>query len=417
MAEYEATHDPLTGLTNRRALMDRLQSVLDDAIGPESCALLYCDVDNMKMINDGLGHHVGDMALQTLASRMTEIARLDDLVTRVGGDEFILMFSGSMDSADLEAIADRMIDECSRPMTVDGEEFSLSISAGIAVSENDDTIVRLMQRADAALYEAKRTGRNRWVAYSDHMRRATGEALRLREDIRRGIAAQEFCVEYQPIVALSRGSVIAHEALVRWNHPVDGMRLPGTFIAVAEETGLIQEIDRAVFDIVVADLAAERLDTPVTVNVSAVHLGDVSAMNRIHEALEIHPLLRHRIWLEITETALPGLVDTALEQLIRLDAAGVRLVLDDFGTGFASLYYLAQAPISVIKIDQSLTHVTGANGKAAGLLGWIRTLGNDLGLMVIAEGIETQEQQAWIRGLGIDYGQGWMLGRPAAVLQ
>ena len=150
-------------------------------------------------------------------------------------------------------------------------------------------------------------------------------------------------------------------------------------------------------------------------NLSAVHLGDVEAMNRIHDSLEAHPLLRHRIWLEITETALPGLVDEALEQLTRLDAAGARLVLDDFGTGFASLYYLAQAPISVIKIDQSLTHVAAAQGKASGLLGWIRTLGINLGLMVIAEGIETEEQLAWIRDLGIDYGQGWVLGRPAPV--
>ena len=411
-AEYEATHDALTGLTNRRVLMDRLQQGLDSR---EGCALLYCDVDNMKLINDGLGHHIGDLALQNLAARMKDVARHDDLVTRVGGDEFVLMFTGPADAAGWAAVADRIIEEAARPMDIEGEEFSFSVSAGLAMSEPEDTIVSLMQRADAALYEAKRKGRNRWVAFTDHLRRTTQHTLKLREDLKRGLAAGEFSVQYQPIVALSRDAVIAHEALVRWNHPVDGMRLPATFLEVAEQSGIIREIDQRVFDIVLEDLAAGLIDTPVSVNLSAVHISDAEAMDRIHDSLEAHPLLRHRIWLEVTETALPGLVDEAIAQLARLDAAGARLVLDDFGTGFASLYYLAKAPISVIKIDQSLTHVDSANGKASGLLTWIRTLGSNLGIMVIAEGIETDEQLVWLRDQGIDYGQGWALGHPAAV--
>lgn len=411
-AEYEATHDALTGLTNRRVLMDRLQQGLDDHAG---CALLYCDVDNMKLINDGLGHHAGDIALQTLASRMKDVARHDDLVTRVGGDEFVMMFSGGTDAAGWAAIADRMIEEASRPMTIDGEEFSLSISAGLAMSEPDDSIVKLMQRADAALYEAKRKGRNRWVAFTDHMRKAAGNSLKVREDLKRALVAGEFVVHYQPIVALARGAVIAHEALVRWNHPIDGTRYPDTFLEVAEQSGLIRDIDQCVFDIVLEDLASGRIDTPVSVNLSAVHISDAKAMDRIHDSLDSHQLLRHRIWIEVTETALPGLVDEALTQLVRLDAAGVRLVLDDFGTGFASLFYLAKAPISVIKIDQSLTQANSMNGKASGLLGWIRSLGTNLGIMVIAEGIETQSQLAWLREQGIDYGQGWALGYPEAV--
>ena len=411
-AEYEATHDALTGLTNRRVLMERLQQGLDDHAG---CALLYCDVDNMKLINDGLGHHAGDMALQTLASRMKDVARHDDLVTRVGGDEFVMMFSGGTDAAGWAAIADRMVEEASRPMTIEGEEFSLTVSAGLAMSEPDDSIVKLMQRADAALYEAKRKGRNRWVAFTDHLRKTAGNTLKVREDLKRALVAGEFVVHYQPIVALARGAVIAHEALVRWNHPMDGLRYPATFLEVAEQSGLIREIDQVVFDIVLEDLAAGRIDTPVSVNLSAVHISDVAAMDRIHESLDTHQLLRHRIWIEVTETALPGLVEDALEQLARLDAAGVRLVLDDFGTGFASLFYLAKAPISVIKIDQSLTQADSMNGKASGLLGWIRTLGTNLGIMVIAEGIETAEQLAWLREQGIDYGQGWALGYPESV--
>jgi diguanylate cyclase (GGDEF)-like protein/PAS domain S-box-containing protein len=413
-AEYEATHDALTGLTNRRVLMDRLQEVLDSSDPEGGCALLYCDVDNMKLINDGLGHHVGDLALRALAHRLANVARHEDLVTRVGGDEFVLMFYGSGREEDWATIADRIVGEASEPMTIDDEEFSLSISAGLAVSESHDTVVHLMQRADAALYEAKRTGRNRWVAYSTRMRRATGRTIQLREELKRAIAQDEFIVEYQPIVSLSRGVVIAHEALVRWIHPTRGRLLPDEFIPVAESSGLIRQIDQIVFDRVLADLEADELSTPVSVNLSAVHLSDARAMDRIHDSLAEHPLLRHRIWMEVTETALPGLVDEALDQLERLHAAGARLVLDDFGTGFASLYYLAKAPISVIKIDHTLTGLEGVEGKASGLLKWISVLGKTLGVMVIAEGIEDEEQLRWLRAQDIDYGQGWALGRPSA---
>ena len=439
--QHMAFHDSLTGLPNRRRFVECLVGVVarrqSDATRP--WAMMFLDFDHFKLVNDSLGHNVGDALLQQVARRVQERLRPGDTVARLGGDEFAILVDHIADERDALILAERLLEALKQPFVLGDVELIASASIGITFSSQGYTAAEdVLRDADTAMYKAKAAGRARYAVFDASLHAAVTERLRLEGDLRRAIERGELRVEYQPVFALGSaggaepGALSSFEALVRWEHPQEGRLLPAAFLHVAEDSGLMLALSDFVLHQAcqqvrqwqLADTAHARLG--LAVNISAHDLGNPALVARVSRALAVSGLRPQDLTLELTENILMAHIEAALGTLAALRALGVKLAVDDFGTGYSSLAHLSQLPIDSLKIDRSFVSQLRrrsvdsdevADAAPAAVVSAIIQLGNTLHKAVVAEGIETAAQMDQLRELGCAYGQGFHLARPLSAAQ
>ncbi|HEL4259816.1 EAL domain-containing protein [Stenotrophomonas maltophilia] len=414
---HQAMHDALTGLPNRLHLLDRLQDALVLARQEDGpvFAVLFLDLDRFKLVNDSIGHAAGDHMLVEVAKRIVSMAGPDDVVARLGGDEFAVLLQCPLGLAQALDFGQRLLLALQESMWIAGRELFPSGSLGIALwNPRYRTGEELLRDADAAMYRAKAQGHDRCAIFDEDMREQAMRSLDLEADLRRAINNRDFVPFYQPIVRLCDGEVVGHEALLRWQHERRGLLLPGAFLELGEESGLIEQVDWLIYEQVIAGLAAGGQGY-VSVNVSPRHFRSAGFSARLFGLLDACGADPRRLRLEITEVALLDDGPHTLHILQGLRERGIQVQLDDFGTGFSALSYLHRFPISTLKIDQSF--IAGLHGpevqSTRALVQGVLSLARTLGIETIGEGIETEAQRQTLRELGCDYGQGYLLGRPA----
>ena len=416
---HDALHDELTGLPNRVLFMDRLGHALKRSNRPEdcSCAVIFLDLDRFKVVNDSLGHMVGDKLLKETAQRLEKCVRPGDTVARLGGDEFVMLFEQISDVETARTIADRVQKALSGPFMIEGSEIRCSGSMGIAfASRNYDRPEEVLRDADITMYRAKALGKARCEVFDPAMRLEAVALLHLENDLRRALELNELRVHYQPIVALRNGELMGLEALVRWQHPRRGLVPPCDFIPLAEETGLIVPIGEWVLHTACSEMKTWQLEglapPRMAVNISTVQLRQTNFVDMVMKVLretEVEPGL---LDLEVTESVFMDRNVSIIDMFCKLKAFGVRICLDDFGTGYSSLSYLQGLPIDVLKIDGSFTKNLASDNERGKIVETILMLGRSLGTEVIAEGIETQEQLDYLKGIDCHNGQGFLFSRP-----
>ena len=412
---HQALHDSLTGLANRVLFMDRLDQALARLQRHASpLALLFVDLDHFKVVNDSLGHAAGDDVLVQAAERLRRTLRPTDTIARFGGDEFVILCEDAAGRAEAEEIAGRISVALARPFKISGQEVVLTASTGIVIANDTHTDSgALLRDADTAMYRAKERGRANSQVFDNSMRMRAVQRLELETALRQAIDSNELRVLYQPQVRLSDARVVACEALVRWAHPERGLIDPAAFIPIAEESGLIIPLGQWVLDHVVADMARSGISLPVSVNVSPRQLADPDFVDNVRDTVAAAGIDAGELCLEVTESALFSDPDTALLRLSALRAIGVRLAIDDFGIGFSSLWHLRQVPeVDLLKIDRAFISEIGHNRKDSAIVGAVIVMAGSLGMDIVAEGIETQDQAEELRAMGADFGQGWFFGRP-----
>ena len=409
----QAVSDDLTGLDLRNAFMAALErSLPGNAEGGEPVSVLCLDLDRFKMINDTLGHGIGDQLLKKVADRLLKASRREDLVARLGGDEFVILQRGIRSPRDAEQLAERLVDLIGRTYVLGGHTVNIGVSIGVALGSGPMQPRDLLRNADLALYEAKRAGRGRFRFFERGMDTLLQERRELEIDLRRALALKQFELHYQPFLDLATDTVIGFEALLRWTHPVRGNVPPLSFIPVAEENGLIVKIGEWVL-LTACQAAASWPDgLVVAVNVSPLQFKADTLLASVSLALQRSGLAPERLEIEITEGALLADTDNVLATLHALRELGVKISMDDFGTGYSSLSYLQKFPFNKIKIDRSF--VAGADADSAAILKAVSSLGSSLGMAITAEGVETAEQLERIRDERCTHVQGYLTGRPMA---
>lgn len=415
---HMAQHDALTGLPNRLALMNRLGQLLPESRRHDwRLAAMFIDLDRFKVINDTLGHQVGDEILREVAARLTHVTRETDFVARLGGDEFVVILPGLADPSHAAIVAGKIIAALSAPIEANDLELHTSPSIGISIFPNDgDDANVLLKSADTAMYHAKSAGRNNYQFFAEEMNRVTAERLDIERKLRHAIARNELALEFQPQFNAANKAPTGVEALLRWHHPTDGIISPVRFIPVAEETGFIVEIGEWVLQTACREMKrwidAGLQPLRIAVNVSARQLHRRDFCETVAQALVTSELPAELLELEITESSVMENPEQAIQILSRLRGMGVSLAIDDFGTGYSSLAYLKLFPITHLKIDRSFVRdiETDLNDRAIAF-GTI-ALAHSLGLHVIAEGVETEEQLKLLRDNGCDETQGYLLGKP-----
>jgi diguanylate cyclase (GGDEF)-like protein/PAS domain S-box-containing protein len=414
-----AFHDPLTLLANRNLFRDRVQHALTLAQrGHSSVAVMFLDLDNFKNINDSLGHDAGDRLLQAVAQRIVKTTRSSDTVARLGGDEFAILVEGIGTSAEVQRLADALIDALELPFQLDRTEVRVAASIGVALPDPDARAEALLSKADIAMYHAKAAGKNRHVTFQAQMQDVLHERMRLEADIRRALAhEEEFFLEYQPIVDLGTRSLLGVEALLRWRHPELGVLMPGRFVHVAEECGEIVKLGRWVVRQACQDFCAWRTSIAggnglrLAVNISGRHLQHGELVQDVAQGLHASGLEPGNLVIELTESTIMYNTDANLERFVRLKELGVRLAIDDFGTGYSSLSYLHRFPIDILKIDRSFVSRLTSSDNCPELARAVITLGETLGLDTVAEGIELEPQLAALLALGCVAGQGFLFAK------
>jgi len=415
---YQAFHDALTGLRNRAWILDMLEVDLRTARRTSSSVgVFFIDLDNFKLVNDSLGHAAGDEVLATVADRISTVLRPADRVGRFGGDEFVVVVPDVLGPADVERVAERLSAAIATELTVQGHRIVPTASMGIAVSSATSTPAELLRDTDLALFRAKDAGRARWQFFDEDMHAQALARLTTEDELRRAVAERQFVLHYQPIVRLTDGAVVGHEALVRWQHPRCGLLHPGDFLQVAEDSGLIVGVGREVLDHVCALLAADpALHGPISVNVSAVELSARHWSTIVVDTMHRHGVDPRRLVVEVTETAVLSLLDATHSGLVALRGLGVGVQVDDFGTGYSSISLLRDLPVTGIKLDRSfVADLTGGDSPATALAAGVAGLAAGLCLDGVVEGVETIEQAATLRAQGWTHGQGYLFCRPEPV--
>ena len=417
-----AFHDPLTLLANRTLFKDRVQHALTLAQrGHAPVAVLFLDLDNFKTINDSLGHDAGDRLLQAVAQRIVKSTRASDTVARLGGDEFAVLLERVTAPAEAERVAESLIETLGVPFALSGMEARVSTSIGLAFAVSAAGTESLLANADIAMYHAKAAGKNRYVVFEPEMQDVLHERLRLEADMGRALLENEFFLEYQPIIDLGTRSLLGVEALVRWHHPRAGVLMPAQFIPVAEECGLIVKLGRWVLAEACRALVAWRgcvaggNGLRVAVNISGRHLQHGDLLQDVADALRASGLEPANLVIELTESTIMYNTEANLERLQQLKALGVRLALDDFGTGYSSLSYLHRFPIDILKIDRSFVSRLTNSQNGPELARAVITLGETLGLDIVAEGIELEQQVASLLELRCVAGQGFLFARAGSL--
>jgi diguanylate cyclase (GGDEF)-like protein len=415
---HQALHDTLTGLPNRALVLDRAEQMLArTARQPGMLAgALFIDVDDFKHVNDNLGHAAGDRLLKVVGERLQSTVRGQDTVGRLGGDEFVVLVECRAGEAMPEILVERLTDALREPVELDDgrEIFSVTVSIGVAIGQYG-TPDELLRDADLALYAAKAAGKDRHALFEASMYAGMEGRVELETDLGTAIHDEQFFLVYQPIFDLSSRELVGVEALIRWRHPRRGVMMPDSFIALAEESGLIVPIGRWVLEEAcrqAAAWAAEGLQIGISVNVSARQLGRKGFTGDVRRALQSSRIEPASLTLEITETTLMRNVPAACEHLQQISALGVRVAIDDFGTGYASLSRLQSMPVDILKIDRSFVAALHDGGQSRELLEAILGIGQALSLSVVAEGIEKTSQKATLEELGCEMAQGFLLGKP-----
>jgi diguanylate cyclase (GGDEF)-like protein len=420
---FEATHDSLTGLPNRRLLEEHLARLLKRApIDDTHVALLFLDLDRFKLVNETLGHHHGDDLLVKVAQRLRAHVRPHDLVTRIGGDEFMIVLGHVVSVSQAVDLANRLRFCLRAPFVVNNQEFFVSASIGLAFASGEDSDITaevLVRDADTAMNQAKDVGRDSVAVFDESMRSRVSERLELENDLRHAVDLHQLHLVFQPIVRLPDGLIEGMEALVRWSHPTHGVLLPAKFIPLAEESGLIKEIGNWVLEGAVAQLAAWRREIPamediyISVNLSGAQLHDEGLVRRVADTLATHDLPGSSLCIELTESVLMDDPIAATEVLTQQRRLGVRLAIDDFGTEYSSLAYLSRFPVTSLKIDKSFVDTLVEDDTPdATLVAAIVAMAKALGVSTIAEGVETPAQLRRLIDLGCDSVQGFLYSRP-----
>jgi diguanylate cyclase (GGDEF)-like protein len=418
---HAAFHDALTGLPNRALITDHLRLAIEHTQRDENhrYAVLFLDIDRFKNINDSLGHIAGDRFLVMIARRLETCMRPGDTVARLGGDEFAILLNRLSDYNDSMRVAEQVQNELMRPFNLNGHEVYTTTSIGITLStlgyEHPENVLR---DADTAMYRAKENGKARYEIFDTVMHARAVALLKLENDLRRAIEREELRVYYQPIIALESEKVSGFEALVRWQHPERGLISPAEFIPVAEETGLILEIGQWVLHEACLQMREWQAQSPhnrpltISVNLSSKQFTQPDLTERIKQTLQETGLDPRCLKLEITESVVMKSAEVASSMLMQLRALGVQLSIDDFGTGYSSLSYLHRFPVNTLKIDRSFIGRMRADGENSEIVRTIVTLASNLGMEVVAEGVETAYQLSQLRALKCDYGQGYLFSRP-----
>ncbi len=416
---HQALHDTLTGLPNRKLFLDRLEHAMARARpADETIAVLFLDLDGFKRVNDSLGHNAGDLLLRTGAERLTRVVRSQDTVARLGGDEFAVLLENT-DPASTASLVDSCLAAMARPFLIHGRAASVTVSIGVVVeAAGYDDADAVLRDADVAMYAAKAQGKARYQIFEARMHEQLLHRLDLEARLRDAVHTGELRLHLQPVVVIPDRQVIGVEALVRWQDPQHGLQQPGSFIPLAEETGIIVEIDRWMLLESCRTVKQWQDDAPhtapawVSVNLSAANLEAPDLTDRVAYALATSGLSAQCLVLELTETVMMRDVAVTSSRLEELRLLGVKIAIDDFGTGYSSLGYLRDIPVDVLKIDRSFITGLAGNARQQELVSAVVQLGHTLGLRVVAEGVEDEPQLAALIAMGCEYAQGYHLGRP-----
>jgi diguanylate cyclase (GGDEF)-like protein/PAS domain S-box-containing protein len=420
--QYLANYDVLTALPNRFLMHDRLTQVVAQAHRNRlRAALLHIDLDRFKVVNETLGHYVGDALLKQAAERIRKVIHEGDTVARVGGDEFTVVFPNVTSLQALSKVAQEMLGELAQPFPGEGQDVYLSASIGISLYPDDAASVdELIKHADAAMHSAKNLGRNNYQFFTSDLNQEVQERMQIESGLRNAIGRNELSLLYQPKIDLATRQVIGAEALLRWTHPKLGVISPARFVPVAEDAGLVGQIGEWVLreacrQIRVWQDAGHRLQ--VAVNVSARQFQQYDLAELVREVMLDTGVRSEHLELELTESAVMHNAEASIVTLERLAAQGVQIAVDDFGTGYSSLSYLKRLPLDVLKIDQSFVRDISSDPNDAAIVRAIITLARSLGIKVIAEGVENEAQLAFLNAYGCQYAQGYLFGQPLSPRQ
>jgi len=418
---YEALHDALTGLPNRHLLMERLEYAIHRSKRLENYhfAILFLDLDRFKVINDSLGHLTGDQVLIAIGKKLQSLLRESDLAVRMGGDEFVILLDEIKGINDAVRATERILAKLNLPLMIEGREIYITTSIGIVFGSKDYLeAAHILRDADIAMYRAKHEGKARYEIFDPEMHKEALKRLHLENDLRQGIEREEFILYYQPIIELATNQLVGFEALVRWQHPTEGLKSPVEFIAVAEETGLITSLDYWVLRTACQQLAGWQTMFPnistlkISVNLSAQDLRRYDLLEVVDCVLAETKLSPKCLTLEITESMLIEDVKATINLLRQFKKRGLEISIDDFGTGYSSLSYLHRLPVDNLKVDRSFVNQMQETRRNYQIVETIATLSNHLELNTIAEGIETVEQLELLQKLGYKFGQGYLFYKP-----